>query len=157
MKIEEIAALGADVMKIALPDSHLYLWVTNNYLEKSFHVVKEWGFKYITAITWRKPRKGLGQYFRGTTEHTLFCRRGMPPYRSDPNTGKRAQGLTDFEDEGWYFEAERTLHSRKPTMIHEWAEKVSPGPYLEMFARTRRPGWESWGNEITESLEDVLS
>lgn len=159
MKIEEICALP--VKSITLPDSHLYLWVTNNYLERSFEVIRAWGFKYITAVTWRKlGRQGLGQYFRGTTEHVLFCRRGCPPYRTLEN-GKRAQGLTDFEAEGIWFENERPngIHSRKPPHVHDLAEKISHGPYLEMFARTARPGWDSWGNEAPTNeptLDEVL-
>ncbi len=153
MKVEEIASLP--VRAVAAADSHLYLWTTNNYLERAFEVVRAWDFKYITTITWRKlGRQGLGQYFRGTTEHVLFCRRGCPPYRTRED-GKRAQGLTDFED-GAYFDEERPgVHSRKPTKIHEWAEMISPGPRLELFARTGRPGWEAWGDEAPE--EDILS
>lgn len=162
MKIDEICALGQEVQKIHLPDSHHYLWVTNNYLEAALtRVIPAWGLKYITAVTWRKiGRPGLGQYFRGTTEHVLFCRRGCPPYRTLEN-GKRAQGLTDFEVDGAWFEHERPdgIHSRKPPNVHEFAEKISPGPYLEMFARTARPGWDSWGNEAPgadPSLDEVL-
>jgi N6-adenosine-specific RNA methylase IME4 len=170
MKIPEICALGAEVAKVSLPDSHLWMWVTNNYLEKSFEVVRAWGFKYITTITWRKlGRIGLGQYARGTTEHVLLCRRGCPPYRTLDN-GKRAQITTDFEvaeeierllSEGAWFESHRPdgVHSRKPPTIHEAAEKISPGPYLEMFARTARPGWDAWGNEAPSnepSLDEVL-
>jgi N6-adenosine-specific RNA methylase IME4 len=174
MKVEEIAALP--VGSITLPDAHLYLWVTNNYLERAFEVVRAWGFKYLTTITWEKERQGLGQYFRGTTEHVLFCRRGQPPYRINPETGKRAQGRTSFETfgdfesslqpgaictvekcEGLYF-TERRLgaHSEKPSRIHQWAELVSHGPYLEMFARSARPGWDAWGNEAPAPVEDLL-
>jgi N6-adenosine-specific RNA methylase IME4 len=150
MKIEEIAALP--VKEIVLPDSHLYLWVTNNYLRRAFEVVDAWGFQYITTLTWRKEgRVGLGQYFRGTTEHVFFCRRGCPPYRTRPD-GKRAQGVTDFEVDGAWWSEERpgNVHSRKPVKIHEWAELVSHGPYLEMFARTARTGWTAWGNEAPQ-------
>jgi N6-adenosine-specific RNA methylase IME4 len=156
MKIEEICALP--VRSVVADNAHLYLWTTNNYLRRAFEVVDAWGFQYVTTTTWRKlGRAGLGQYFRGTTEHVLFCRRGCPPYRVKDD-GKRAQGLTDFEAGAW-FEAERDVHSRKPPNIHEWAEIISPGPYLEMFARTARVGWEAWGNQAPEeplTLEDLL-
>ena len=146
MRVEEICAL--DVRSVVAADSHLYLWVTNNYLRAGFEVVDAWGFKYITTITWEKERQGLGQYFRGTTEHVLFCRRGQPGYRTLPS-GKRAQGRTSFITENGMWLNERRLgrHSEKPPRIHEWAEAVSHGPYLEMFARSSRPGWDSWGNE----------
>jgi N6-adenosine-specific RNA methylase IME4 len=73
-------------------------------------------------------------------------------------SGKRAQGKTGFkapdeavlryiEKEGaWFFE-ERGRHSEKPHIIHEWAEKVSHGPYMELFARSERKGWDCWGHE----------
>lgn len=163
MSVAEIARLP--VRDIILPNSHLYMWVTNNYVPDALAtVLPAWGFeKYITFLTWRKEgRIGLGQYFRGTTEHVIFARHGCPPYKSTPE-GKRAQGITDFlttiEEGGWWNEPRPGMvHSRKPTKIHEWAELVSHGPYLEMFARTARPGWEAWGNEAPESLtlEDIL-
>ncbi len=156
MTVGEIASLP--VAGLALPDSHLYLWTTNNCLRRAFEVVDAWGFRYITTITWRKlGRRGLGQYFRGTTEHVLFCVRGCPPYRALPD-GRRAQGVTDVGDEGAYFdEARPGPHSRKPERIHEFAEVVSPGPYLELFARTARPGWAAWGDEApTTTPEDFL-
>jgi len=150
MTVEEIASLGGMVQAITAEDSHLYLWVTNNYLASGLDVVRAWGFTYVTMISWFKTgRPGLGQYFRGVTEHALFARRGCPPYRTLPS-GKRAQGLTGFS-------APRGAHSEKPLQIHKWAELVSPGPRLEMFARSRRRGWDAWGNEAPTTLEEVLS
>lgn len=146
MSVKEIAELP--VNQIAADDCHLYLWTTNNYLEDAFDVIKAWGFQYITLLTWVKiGRPGLGQYFRGATEHVLFCRKGCPPYRLRDD-GKRAQGLT-------YFEAPRGEHSVKPEHIHGWAEQISPGPYLEMFARRGRPGWDTWGLEAPMTATEV--
>lgn len=163
MKIPEICALP--VREVALPDSHIYLWVTNNYLRAGFEVLDAWGFKYKTQITWEKDRLGIGQYFRGTSEHVLFGVRGSPGYRMKDD-GKRAQGRTSFTTEVieageglWFLEKRLGRHSAKPSRIHEWAEIVSPGPYLEMFARTARPGWDAWGNEAPAdlSLDEVLN
>jgi N6-adenosine-specific RNA methylase IME4 len=149
MKVEEIAALGPMVEAMTLEDAHLYLWITNNYLSEGLTVMLAWGFTYVTMITWYKHgRAGLGQYFRGVTEHVLFGRKGMPPYRTRAD-GKRAQGLTGFI-------APRGEHSQKPPHIHDWAEQISPGPYLEMFARSRRKGWDAWGNEAPMTLEEIL-
>lgn len=172
MTVADIAALP--VSQIVLPDSHLYMWITNKFLAEGAHVTvaRAWGFRPVTVLTWRKEgRIGLGQYFRGTTEHVVFCVRGAPPYKTKSD-GKRAQGVTDFSsldltsagvlqeasymEEGLYFQEPRPgAHSVKPTKIHEWAELVSHGPYLEMFARRSRPGWESWGNQAPE--EDPLA
>jgi N6-adenosine-specific RNA methylase IME4 len=171
MKVSEIAALP--VNQIIGEHAHLYLWITNNYLARGAHleVAGAWGFRPVTVLTWRKlGRIGLGQYFRGTTEHVIFCVRGAPPYKIAD--GKRAQGITDFEEtepgwcgspdapktDGLYFEEARPgAHSRKPTKIHEWAELVSHGPYLELFARSSRERWDAWGNEAPETLEDVIN
>lgn len=143
MKTSDICDLPVKLW--TLPDAHLYLWTTNNFLEDALLVVKAWGFKYISMITWAKEDGfGLGQYFRGKTEHVLFCRKGQPPYRTD-QTGKRSQGLTLF----W---SPRTKHSEKPTIIHEYAEAISPEPRLEMFARSSRLGWDSWGNEAPKII-----
>lgn len=79
MKTEEIVNLPID--EIADVNCHLYLWVTNKSLPLGLEVMKAWGFEYITAITWVKDKIGLGQYYRGMTEHCLFGRKGMLPYK----------------------------------------------------------------------------
>jgi len=143
MSVEAIKALlvhGLPVVEHALPDSHLYLWATNNYLPDAIEVMRAWGFRYVTCITWAKDRPGLGQYFRGMTEHLLFGVRGQPPYRIID--GKRAQGTT-------LISAPRTEHSVKPAEFHRLIERVSAGPYLELFARRPMEGWDVWGNEVT--------
>jgi N6-adenosine-specific RNA methylase IME4 len=149
MKVDAILGMQFDVRRLAAENCHLYLWVTNNFLQDGFAVMDAWGFSYITMITWAKEgNPGLGQYFRGMTEHVLFGRKGQPPYRTKPD-GKRAQGTT-------LFSAPRGKHSEKPSRIHEWAEIVSHGPYLELFARERRSGWDVWGNEVTEFPTEQL-
>jgi N6-adenosine-specific RNA methylase IME4 len=138
MKTREIAAL--DVASLAGANAHLYLWTTNNFLEDGLEVVRAWGFRYVTMITWKKQHIGLGQYFRGMTEHCLFAVRGSLPYRTRAD-GKRAQGTT-------FIEADRTEHSVKPEKLREYAELVSYEPRIELFARHRSPGWDAWGNEV---------
>lgn len=143
MKTRDILALP--VSDLAADDAHLYLWTTNNFLPDGFDVMKAWGFRYVTVITWMKDRQGLGQYYRGITEHCLFGVRGRIPYRVTAE-GKRAQGVTGFF-------APRTKHSAKPQAMREMIERVSPGPYLELFARYRAPGWDVWGNEVESDIE----
>ena len=139
MRVADIMALPHAHERV-LPHAHCYLWVTNNYLPSGLAVLGAWGFRYVTCITWLKDRPGLGQYFRGMTEHVLFGVRGRVPYRFLPN-GRRAQGVTGFT-------APRRRHSEKPELMRDMIERVSPGPYLELFARERAPGWFVWGNEI---------
>lgn len=143
MTVKEIMALPVSTM--ALPDSHLYLWVTNNYLPAGLSVMAAWGWRYVTCITWAKDKFGLGQYFRGQTEHCLFGVRGNPGYQITPD-GKRKQGRT-------LITAPRDKHSAKPEELRSMIERVSPGPYLELFARTHAPNWDAWGNQVASTVE----
>lgn len=82
MSLKEIQALP--VSDLAHPDGcHLYLWTTNNYLPAALSCIKTWGFEYITTITWLKDRVGLGQYYRGITEHCIFCLHQTTPTLSN--------------------------------------------------------------------------
>lgn len=140
MTVREITMLMMGMTDIWMKhDAHLYLWVTNNHLEHGLQAIRSCGFRYVTIITWHKNVDGLGQYYRGRSEHTLFGVRGRPGYRYLPN-GCRAQGRTCYE-------APRRGHSEKPPHVYDWAQRVSPGPYLELFARGPRPGWDVWGDE----------
>lgn len=131
LSVEEICALP--VARYADEDCHLYLWATNRLLPEAFRVVEAWGFRYVTMLTWCKPRIGLGQHFRISTEHVLFCVKGSQPVRR--------------HDVGTWFEAPRGRHSEKPAAFYEIVETCSPAPYLELFARKSRPGWVAWGAE----------
>jgi len=137
MKTKDIMALP--VRMIADDNCHLYLWATNNHLQDAFSVMGAWGFEYKTMITWLKDKKGLGQYFRGKTEHCLFGVRGNLPYKT--MDGKRCQGVTGFF-------APRREHSRKPEEMRAMIELVSYEPRIELFARERFDGWDCWGNEV---------
>lgn len=147
MKLEDIAALP--IKDLADPEGcHMYMWVTNNFLQKGLSLLKGWGFEYITLITWQKDRQGLGQYYRGLTEHCIFATtKKRLPYKVI--NGKRAQGVTGFTET-------RTLHSRKPEAMRVMIERVSHGPRLELFARESFYGWDCWGNEVyNEQLTEL--
>lgn len=137
MTVKEIMALP--VADLAEPNCHIYLWTTNNYLPDALRVMAAWGFTYKTVITWGKDRFGLGQYFRGQTEHCLFGVRGNLPYKIVND--KRQQGTT-------LILSPRREHSRKPDEMRAMIEKVSYSPRIELFARERFDGWDTWGNEI---------
>lgn len=138
MCVKDIASLP--ITEIAAENSHLYLWVTNNYLPSGFQVMKKWGFTYKTTITWVKDRFGLGQYFRGQTEHCLFGVRGNIPYRI--KDGKRQQGRTVIN-------APRLQHSKKPNEMRDMILKVSGNlQRIELFAREKFDGWDAWGDEV---------
>lgn len=99
--------------------------------------------------TCTRIQKGLGQYFRGASEHLLFGVRGTLPYRTT-REGKRAQGCTLVLEP-------RGEHSEKPEAFRRVIEHVSPGPYLELFARRRVPGWDAWGNEVDSDVPSLSS
>ena len=146
MKTKDICALRINDMPVkylAEENSHLYLWATNNKLLDALQVVSAWGFEYKTLITWAKDRFGLGQYYRGQTEHCIFAVRGVCPYKTRED-GKRAQGRTLIDG----FDPPREEHSVKPEVMRKWIEEVSYPPYLELFARKHSEGWDVWGNEI---------
>lgn len=131
MPYEDILALP--LATLSAPNAHLYMWITNRSLPKGFALIEAWGFRYITCITWVKPNYGLGNYYRGQTEHMLFCVRGSLPLAR--------------HDVGTVFHADRGPdgHSSKPDEAYELIEKCSPGPYLDMFSRRTRPEWITWG------------
>lgn len=115
-------------------NAHLYLWITNRSLPKGFGLLEAWGFRYVTMLTWCKPHFGMGNYYRGQTEHVLFGVRGSLPLLRN--------------DRGTWFEAKRPArHSAKPDEFYELVEECSPGPWLELFSRSARPGWAAWGAE----------
>lgn len=148
MSIREITALASKVKSISDENCHLYMWVTNNYLHDGLHIMDAWGFRYVTKITWKKDRFGLGQYFRGITEDCLFGVKGVLPYKTVD--GKRQQGVTGFD-------APRLKHSQKPEEMRQMIEKVSYPPYIELFARDKTPGWSVWGNEVDSDIDMSLS
>ena len=144
MKTKDIIAMAPFVKSLADENCHLYLWTTNNFLPDALEVMKAWGFDYKTMITWVKDRQGLGQYFRGLTEHCLFGVKGNLPYKIID--GKRAQGVTGFYEP-------KTIHSRKPCKMRSMIETVSYEPRIELFARQKFSGWDYWGNEVGSELE----
>ena len=127
--------LRSPVWHIA-PNAHLWLWVTNNYLRDGLAVMEACGFRYVTNAVWAKDRYGLGQYMRGQHELLLFGVRGRLPALTR-SVGSLVGGRT----------IPRTKHSRKPQEAYSLIESVSPGPRVELFARSRRAGWDVWGNE----------
>lgn len=148
MSNEDIIAMP--VKEIALDMSHLYLWVPNALVETGLQVMRAWGFEYKTMLIWYKIRKdggpdrrGVGFYFRNVTEIILFGVRGSL------RTGKQGRSQENI------ILSQKRGHSRKPDEIFPIIEACSPGPYLELFARQKRKGWGSWGNE-TEKFDNDL-
>ena len=141
MSLARIKALP--VGTLAARDAHLWLWTTNALLPRAYEVAEAWGFTVRSPLTWVKFRLGLGGRYqlRNATEQLLFCTRGKAPL------GSRSQPT--------WFNAPVTEHSRKPAEQFAIIERVSPGPYLELFAR-RRPEsnqpWAVWGDQVDSDI-----
>lgn len=144
MALADIKTL--DVGSVAADQSHLYLWSITPHIDWGFEVARGWGFEPITVLTWCKPGLGVGR-FRCNTEHVVVARRGNR--QGNPfGAGGRHQQATD----GTWFEWERGRHSEKPEALFDLAERLSPSPRLEMFARRRRLGWDAWGDEVDSDV-----
>jgi N6-adenosine-specific RNA methylase IME4 len=138
---------GLPVGQLAAPVSHLYLWVPNALLPWGLAVMEAWGFTYKSNVVWHKVRKdggsdgrGVGFYFRNVTELVLFGVRGA-------NARTRAAGRRQVN----LVATRKREHSRKPDELYPIIEACSHGPYLELFARGLRPGWEQWGKEADDT------
>lgn len=132
----------------ATPDAHLYLWTTSGFLGDAFDLVRWWGFDYSTTLVWAKAPigHGLGGAYGIATEFVLFGRRGSLPALSKV-------GRNWFQWKRPYDERGKPQHSAKPEEFYAMVEQVSPGPYLDMFARRSRLGWDVWGDEAPGSVE----
>jgi len=148
MTLDDILALP--VAQLADDPAHLYLWVPNALLPEGLQVMQVWGFQYKSNIVWHKIRKdggpdgrGVGFYFRNTTELLLFGVRG-----------KNARTLAPGRRQVNIIKTMKREHSRKPDEQYELIESCSPGDYLELFARGSREGWATWGNQADDYTPD---
>jgi N6-adenosine-specific RNA methylase IME4 len=147
MTLDEIKALR--VSDHAEDDAHLYLWVTAGFNREGIgvDVARAWGFKVVSEIVWAKPSFGLGKFPRPQHEILLVCRRGTLSFALN-NAGSV---------QSWHQPRGRgnggKIHSAKPDGSYDLIAAASPGPYLEMFARSQRLGWDTWGNEALEHVE----
>lgn len=131
MSLDEIKSLP--IRNIIDDDSHIWLWTTNRHVHDAFHVLDVWGLKYLNMVTWVKP-SGVGAWFVNTTQHLLFAypkrcifkQRYMPTHLVS-SVPKR--------------------HSEKPVESYLLIEKISYSPMIELFARSKRCGWDIWGDE----------
>jgi N6-adenosine-specific RNA methylase IME4 len=133
------------VSALACEAAHLYLWTTDRYLEAAHEVVRCWGFQKSQTLVWAKAPRGLGPGGAfATTTFILTAARGQ------------ASWLRRF-DSTWFawkrhYEGGYPVHSAKPDGFLD-LEQVSPGPYVELFARRARFGWDYWGDESLGTAE----
>lgn len=147
MTLEEIAAMN--VMQYAADDCALFMWVVDSMLDEAISIGKGWGFTYVkVGFNWMKItmdggdlRMITGYTTRNTSELCLLFKRGNPKRL---NADVR-QGILAPPGE----------HSEKPWEIHQRIERLYPGPYLEIFGRRQRGGWDVVGNQ-SDLFEPLL-
>lgn len=126
--------------EVADEKAHLYLWTTNSFMVEAHTLARDWGFVPKTILTWCKvkadgtPSMKTGFYYRGATEHCLFCVRG-------------SLRLNGPASPTCFFTTKRTPHSVKPDEFYAIVEAQSPSPRLDVFARVQREGWDAWGDQ----------
>ena len=147
MSLDAIKALP--VADYAASDCVLLLWAIDPLLHVAFDVISAWGFTYKTVgFYWTKtnrdgsPFTGLGRWTRSNPEPCLLATRGHP---------KRLSAAVRK-----LIVSPRREHSRKPDEAYERIEALLPGPYLELFARQQRPGWDVWGNETSALSAPII-
>ena len=138
LSLKALAALP--VRHLVADNAHLHLWATNAFVDEAIDLLRARGFAYRTSFVWAKPQLGLGNYWRNATELLLFGLRGRLPFR-------------DHRIRNW-IEEKRGRHSAKPEPVRTLIERVSPGPYLELFGRRAVPGWTVFGNQIDGTFND---
>jgi len=138
MTLDAICALP--VQNYAEVGCQCWLWTTNAFLESGFKVLRAWGFTYLAPIHWIKP-SGVGNYVIHRSQTLLLGYRERCVFdqlRYFPNLIQTGDPVR---------------HSQKPDSAYALVEAVSHGPRLELFARHKRDGWSSWGNEVESDVE----
>ncbi len=139
--------VGETVKAVSKDGSMLFLWAVNNLLPDAFRVMGAWGYTYKTNFVWVKDGKvGTGFYNRGHHEILLLGVKGSLPYTKLGMFSKGRHCPSSLVN------AVRRKHSQKPDEMYPLIEGYSKGPYLEIFARQTRAGWDSWGNELGVTL-----
>lgn len=138
MDLESIKNMPVEYL--AQDNAHLWLWIPNGLLQEGLDVMKAWGFTYRDPLVWNKTNVGLGlgNYLRNGCEIVLFGTRGRAPVKFKGQSNLLFAPLQD--------------HSHKPEEMYPIIERVSPGLYLELFARRPQPNWDAWGNEIASDV-----
>lgn len=151
MRLDDMMALP--VADICAADAALFMWVVGSHIDQALRLAEAWGFTYKTdAFYWLKsrlfdamqpdlftgdvapPRMGFGYWTRKQVEPCLLFTRGRPQRLSK---GVRQAIVAPIRD-----------HSRKPNEQYDRIEALVAGPRVELFSRTNRVGWHSWGRDV---------
>jgi N6-adenosine-specific RNA methylase IME4 len=153
MALEDICELP--VRSLGAAEAHLFLWVPASLNREGYgvRVARAWGFEPLNEIVWAKPNFGLGRFPRPQHEILLVCRSGRLPFALRDEGSIQAWALPRAKGNGG------RIHSAKPDGALDLIERASPGPYLELFARRARFGWDYWGDESlgTVKMPEVVA
>lgn len=159
MSLEDLKAMP--VADLAAKDCVLIMWVIGSHLDQAIELGRHWGFTYKTDLfTWVKVGKNdpkvrpisLGKWSRKQTEQALIFSRGKPK-RLDAGVRQL------FETDEHVIFAPKREHSRKPDEQYDRIERLTAGPYIELFARHHRPGWMAWGDQagrFDDPFDDIF-
>jgi N6-adenosine-specific RNA methylase IME4 len=136
MSIDDICAMP--IKELCADKCHLHLWTTNAFLFECPKIFEAWGFEFKSTFVWAKPSFGIGNYWRNSHEIMLLAVKG-------------GQTALSRSEKSWT-ECKRGAHSAKPEIVRHSIERLSPGPFLELFGRSPRTGWTVFGNQIVEEL-----
>lgn len=133
MSISELCELP--IKNICEENAVLFLWVTSPLLAECFDVINAWNFKYKTSMVWDKVKHNVGNYVSVRHEFLLICTKGS----CLPDVKKLYDSVVSIE---------RTKHSEKPEYFRELIDEIYPyGKRIELFARTKNRGWDTYGND----------
>lgn len=141
MELEDMKKLP--IKEISEKDCVLFMWATTPMMPEAFELMEAWGFKYKTMITWVKINATqTGYWFKTCTEHLLVGIKGnVKAFRSPVKN---------------YYNWKREKHSVKPKFFYTLIESLNLNPKIELFARDRREGWDTWGNQVPEYEQRLL-
>ena len=129
-----------EIKQIEIPtgvNAVLYLWATVPKLCEALDILSSWGFLYRSSMVWDKEIIGMGYWFRNQHELLLLGTKGNVTV---PKESDRVSSV---------YKERRGKHSAKPVIVRDWIKKWHPRACaIELFAREKHDGWESWGNEI---------
>lgn len=138
MTMQELIAMP--VNQLMEEQAHLHLWTTHSFIREGIQLMETWGFTYKSMFVWVKHQLGTGYYWRGAAEYLLLGVKGKCRFR-------------EHRHRNWLL-ADRNKHSAKPFYIRSLIERVSPGPYLELFGREAIAGWTVFGNEVDDEKRE---
>jgi N6-adenosine-specific RNA methylase IME4 len=133
MTVDRIAT-ESPVCDLADDGCHLYLWVTHRFLPAGLRLVEKWGFRYHCLMTWRKPSGFTPFSWMFDTEHVIFATRGSL------KVARRGLRVS--------FDEPVSGHSTKPEVFYDRVRLASPGPRIDLYARSTHSGFDAWGAEI---------